>query len=556
MRIPFFGARVARAQRQAGLNGGADSAARPHAEAPLDRLLEVLRVAAERFLRGGPQPEHEAELLGGLRRATDVEHAHLTHLESGDPRRQQNGGRFEEPAAAGSPSAMTSALRRLGARLPAGGSWAGSVAELDADVGAFLRATGVGSLACATASVGGRPWALLSVASADLDRPWSAVEVEALATAACILGAAEESEQARAALLASETRYRALVESASDLIQSTDADGRIGFVNGAWATALGWSRQEAVGMTMWEVVDPAEHEHYRQVLAAAFAGEGPVVVETILRSRSGERLRVEGSVALQLDGRNPAAALAIFRNVTERQRLSRLKNDFVATVSHELRTPLTSMLGALALLRSPRLDEQEDRRRELVDLAVRNGERLLRLVNELLDVQKLEAGRLHVDIVATDVDALLDEAGAAVEPLAVGKNVRVQVESDPALRVRCDRERLVQALSNVLSNAVKFSPGGADVRVTARGTGEVVQIEVLDRGPGIPLDLRRRLFEPFTQADELTTRAAGGPGLGLFLARRLVEAMAGAIRIESGEGGTLAVVTMPRAGEPPAPAPP
>jgi signal transduction histidine kinase len=303
-----------------------------------------------------------------------------------------------------------------------------------------------------------------------------------------------------------------------------------------------------LGLNAWDVIDPAEHEHCRATLGRVLAGEPQSNVVTMFRTRDGVPLHVEGNVAPQLDGGRPVATLGIFRNVSERERLVRMKDEFVATVSHELRTPLTSMLGALSLLRGARLDIHPDRRHELTEVAVRNGERLLRLVNELLDIQKLEAGQLRVTLVAADVVELLEEAGNGVEALAESKGVRLHLGSQPMLHVLCDRERLVQVLFNLLSNAIKFSPAGEDVWARARIAGEAAEIEVLDRGPGIPPEFRRQLFEPFTQADSSTARAAGGSGLGLYISRRLIEAMGGAISVEERlGGGTRAVVTVPRA---------
>ena len=507
-----------------------------------ERVLEALEVATERFLRGGLQPDHQAEVLEGLRRAAEVEGAHLTRLA---PDGMGSPGEDHEPPG----TDIDTALRSLGRRLPPGEPWVGKVADLGSDLGAPLLAAGVGSLACVPASVAGEPWALLSISSAAADREWSPIDVDALEIAARILSAAEENELARVALLASEARYRNLVESASDLIQSVDDEGRIHFVNEAWAAALGWSREEALGLTLRDVIDPRELDHCRKALGRVMAGEGQTSLQTTFRTRAGARLRVEGNAAVQLEGGRPVATLAILRNITESERLARMKDEFVAMVSHELRTPLTSMLGALSLLSGARLEEHPGRRRELTDVAVRNGERLLRLVNELLDLQKLEAGQLRMTTVACEVVELLEEAGNGVAALAESKGVRIHLASEPGLRVLCDRERIVQVLFNVLSNAIKFSPSGEDVLARARAAGGAVEIEVFDHGPGIPPDFRHQLFEPFAQADGGSTRSAGGSGLGLYISRQLVEAMAGAIRIEDGQdGGTRAVVSVPRVG--------
>jgi PAS domain S-box-containing protein len=519
-----------------------------------DRVLAVLQVATEGFLRSGLQPDHEADVLAALCRAAEVEGAHLTRLAHGPPAGPDSNRGEPAPAAAGSPEAsdepLQEALRRLGRRLQPGEPWMGKACELAPDIAGALASAGVGSLACVPASLGGEPWALLSLSTGDAERVWNPIEVEALAIAARILAAAEESDRSRAALHASEAGYRAVVESASDLIQSVDGEGRIGFVNEAWAAALGWSRREAVALTLWDVLEPDEHPRWREVLSRVMAGETHTGTVSTLCTRDGGRLRVEGNVTPHLESGRPTAALAILRNVSERERLARMKDEFVATVSHELRTPLTSMLGALSLLRGPTLDQHAERRHELTEVAVRNGGRLLRLVSELLDVQKLEAGQLRLQVVAADALELLQEAGSGVQALAEGKGVLLRLSGEPGLNVRCDRERLLQVLFNVLSNAIKFSPAGEQVEARARVSTESVEIQVVDRGPGIPAEFRRRLFEPFAQADSGSARIAGGTGLGLFISRRLMEAMGGGIRVEEREGGgTRAVVTIPLDGE-------
>ena len=213
-----------------------------------------------------------------------------------------------------------------------------------------------------------------------------------------------------------------------------------------------------------------------------------------------------------------------------------MKQDFISTISHELRTPLTSIVAALGLLEQPTLRSDPERIGELTSVAHRNSRRLLDLINDLLDIQRLSAGRLTLDATAIDVLPLLDEAAAGMRAFAHERGVRIVVEAAPGLVAVADRRRLVQVLLNLLSNAIKFSPKDAPVHLGGADEDDTVVLSVTDHGPGIPENFRAHLFERFTQADASTARATGGSGLGLAIARQLVEAMAGAIEVETEEG--------------------
>jgi signal transduction histidine kinase len=219
-----------------------------------------------------------------------------------------------------------------------------------------------------------------------------------------------------------------------------------------------------------------------------------------------------------------------------------MKSEFISTVSHELRSPLTSIKGALALMLDGALDEES---RELVAVSKRNADRLVRLVNDILDLSKLEAGKLELDLRPQEASALCGDAAASMDAWAQKAGVRLRIRVEDALpRVRADADRIAQVLANLLSNALKFSPRGAEVVLSAaRDARGGVVFRVEDHGPGIAAEFRDKLFTRFAQADR-GRREQGGTGLGLAISRALVLEHRGEIWVESelGNGAAFSFV--------------
>jgi PAS domain S-box-containing protein len=430
-----------------------------------------------------------------------------------------------------------------------GETWAGQAETLSADVRVQFSDSGTQSLAVVPVRAAGRILGLLRFESTNATRPWSRIELDALGAAARTLGAALGRQQAEDALRESEREFREFVESASDLIVSLDGDGRFLYMNPAACAALGYSLEEARQMVIAGVLAQPSPQFGPEQLAGR-AGAGPRHLEAVLRSKLGAEIEVEGSISTNIDDGRVLASLAILRDVTERRRVERMKREFLAMVSHELRTPLTSMLGSLGLLRSGRLESRPEKTRELLEIAERNGERQLRLINDLLDLQRLEAGELRFALAPAPLGAIVEEAARGIAGLASTWRVQVQASTpDSGVSVLTDRERLNQVLFNLLSNAIKFSPPGAAVHLRARAMNDRVEFEVRDQGPGIPEEFRGRLFEKFSQAD-VPGRRSGGSGLGLSISKRLVEGLGGTIRIDSSpQTGTVVTVGLPRVSE-------
>lgn len=224
------------------------------------------------------------------------------------------------------------------------------------------------------------------------------------------------------------------------------------------------------------------------------------------------------------------------RDISERLRNEQLKNDFVSTVSHELRTPLTSIYGTLRLVNSGVLDNSPEQAASLLKSAEDNSQRLTALINDLLDIDKLEANKLQLQLKPLDLNAQLQAAKGMLSSMAYDARVDLRLPATCALQVVADEHRLQQVLANLLSNAIKFSPLGGIVTLSTEQEQQQVHVSITDQGDGIPLEFQPNVFKRFAQADATATRQRGGTGLGLAISRSLMRAMHGRIGFISTPG--------------------
>ncbi len=224
------------------------------------------------------------------------------------------------------------------------------------------------------------------------------------------------------------------------------------------------------------------------------------------------------------------AAMVTVTDVHDARNTAALKEEFVSNVSHELRTPLTSLRGALALVEEGALGELNDKANKAVGIARRNAERLVTLVDDLLDIQKLEGGAFEMALETFEVSTVVSEAVATLQPYAEQFSVKLSVQRrHPEAHICADKQRLTQVLANLISNAVKFSPQEESVVIEVREVAPFVEVRVTDRGPGVPDDFVPQLFDKFSQADRGDSTKVKGTGLGLSISKGIVEAMGGEI---------------------------
>jgi signal transduction histidine kinase len=231
-------------------------------------------------------------------------------------------------------------------------------------------------------------------------------------------------------------------------------------------------------------------------------------------------------------------AIVVLRDITDSKAIERMKAEFVATVSHELRTPITSIRGSLGLIAGGVTGPLADKTRNLVEIALRNSDRLARLINDLLDMEKMESGKMQFELVQQPLIALIEQAIEANSGYAQSYNVRYELQPSPDMMVNVDAFRLLQVMSNLLSNAAKFSLPKSTVEIavvdrTAINGTRIARVQITDRGAGIPEEFRSRIFQKFSQSDSSDARAKSGTGLGLAICKAIVEQMGGQIGYET-----------------------
>ncbi len=234
-------------------------------------------------------------------------------------------------------------------------------------------------------------------------------------------------------------------------------------------------------------------------------------------------------------------------DITELKHVARMKSEFVSMVSHELRTPLTSIRGSLGLVKSGVVGELLPAAQELIDVAYKNSERLSLLIDDILDIEKMESGKMRLDLQQYSLRSLIEQAVADNRGFAQSFSVYLQLSIQGDTSIVVDAHRFMQVMANLISNAVKFSEAEDSVEIAVLNTLARVRIEVCDRGPGIPANFQERIFQRFSQADSSDARARGGSGLGLAITKSLVEKMHGKIGFAAREGGgTVFFVEFPR----------
>ncbi|MEE9542860.1 MAG: HAMP domain-containing sensor histidine kinase, partial [Thermodesulfobacteriota bacterium] len=219
------------------------------------------------------------------------------------------------------------------------------------------------------------------------------------------------------------------------------------------------------------------------------------------------------------------------------RRAEKLKDLFVSTVSHELRTPLTSIIGSLDIIGSGMAGDVSEESKKMVQIAHKNSKRLLDLINDILDLQKLESGLMTYDIVPMPAVSFVEEVVEAMEGFADQFNVKIRADNTaPEAIVKGDKVRLTQVLTNLIANAVRYSPPEGEVRISVSQSGSLVRFAVIDKGPGVPHEFKNRIFSEFAQAEGGALYGKGGTGLGLNISKRIVERHEGRISFISDPG--------------------
>jgi PAS domain S-box-containing protein len=381
---------------------------------------------------------------------------------------------------------------------------------------------------------------LIGVLSKD-EMAFSQDDIQFLQSILSIFTASIKRVESEKAIQATEERYRQLFDLSPDGIIVVDLDYRITTVNPEALRMLGFvNAHEVVGCSVLKLVPVNSIRHAKQ-LAKQVSQSGKVRdAELMLRRRDGSRFPAEISADIigNCDGTR-SAFFGIIRDVTQRKELDEMKSEFIATVSHELRTPLTSIYISLGLLVSGKINLANSEVPQLIDVAHKNCVRLINLINDFLDLQKIEFGNLGFDMKPMDIADLVEQAVAMNRSYAEQYDVRFVLENLPSgAFILVDPERFHQVLTNLLSNAAKFSEKNHEVVIRASQQAMSVRLSVTNFGPPIPEKYQQKIFEKFVQASNNLRRKRDGTGLGLSISKGIIEKMGGQIGFVSAKNQT------------------
>jgi PAS domain S-box-containing protein len=382
--------------------------------------------------------------------------------------------------------------------------------------------------------------------------------IEVPGRAAYVLGfGVDISEQVRA-----EDKLRALIrqsnsilESVGDGIYGLDLDGKCTVINPAASQMLGFKPEEVLGKTMHDLI-----HHTRADGTPYPPEESPIqnsvndldtvrIANEVFWRKDGSSFPVEYVARPQIEthsseGKETTKAVGVvvaFTDTTERRALDRMKDEFISTVSHELRTPLTSLRAALGLVTGGSLDARPEKLKQMLDIATGNTDRLVRLVNDILELERIGSGKAELHYTMCSADDLFRRAAGLQQTGASKAQLRITFNSQ-GVNVWADPDRILQTLTNLISNAIKFSPAGTEIHLRSRRLdANEAEIQVRDQGRGIPEDKLESIFERFHQVDASDSRTMGGTGLGLAICRSIIQQHGGRIWATStpGKGSTF-----------------
>lgn len=349
----------------------------------------------------------------------------------------------------------------------------------------------------------------------------------------------------------SEARLRGLFDFSPIGIALNDFEtGQFLDLNAALIAPTGYTHEEFVNLSYWDLT-PKEYEPEEQKALASLqetGGYGPFEKEYIRKDGTRYPIRLQGMLSQELDGTKVIWSLV--EDITESKKIDKMKDEFIATVSHELRTPLTAIRGALGLMSGGVTGELPEKTKKLLSTAERNTARLMLLINDLLDMEKLVAGKMTMDSKSQPIGPILNEAIESVDDYLHERKVLLQTPKHwPAVNVYADGPRLTQALANLLSNAIKFSPEEKQVEISVRKMKESIEICIRDHGPGVAKEFQKQLFQRFSREDSSDNRKLPGTGLGLAITHEICQQMGGKVGYRDTKGGGSIFFIQLRIGE-------
>jgi PAS domain S-box-containing protein len=348
-----------------------------------------------------------------------------------------------------------------------------------------------------------------------------------------------------ATLQESDRRWRSLLDNVQLVVIGLDIHANVEYVNPFFLELTGYQKEEVLGQYWFDFLNPEQQNSvkvvFREVLEHNFH---PYYQNPVLTKAGEERMIAWSNTILRDVAGQPIGTISIGEDITERYKVERMKAEFISVVSHELRTPLTSMQAALSLLSEKIIDPNSEEGEATIQIATEGTDRLVRLVNDILDLERLESGKIRLEKHICNVGDLMETAIAQMQEMANQGNITLKSAPHP-FKIEADSDRILQVITNLLSNAIKFSPNNSTIQLSVKqqsnDTGTFLRFMVRDRGRGIPADNLESIFARFHQVDASDSREKGGTGLGLAICRSIVQQHGGEIWAEStlGKGSTF-----------------
>jgi PAS domain S-box-containing protein len=357
----------------------------------------------------------------------------------------------------------------------------------------------------------------------------------------------KDRRQAEAAVV----QLASIVESSSDAIIGTALDGTIVTWNAGAERLLGYTAEEVCGRSVAILAPHYRPDRIEETVQRLRRGESVPPYDTVRLARDGRQVEVSVTLSAIRDGAGQIVGISsISRDIGAQKAIERMKDEFIAIVGHELRTPLTALQGALGLVAHDLTGTLSEQGQQMLDIAVASTDRLGRLIGDILDIARLESGKGAMAMTHCEASHLLTQAADAMRAKAEGAGVTIRVQRSSA-PLWADPDRIVQVLTNMISNAIRFSPEGGTVVLGAEREGDHAIVRVTDQGPGLPPDKQEVIFDRFHQVDSSDRRGHAGMGLGLAICRSIVHQHGGRIWVEAvpGRGSTfLFTIPVPKEG--------
>ncbi|MFN8781415.1 MAG: ATP-binding protein [Pseudanabaena sp.] len=354
------------------------------------------------------------------------------------------------------------------------------------------------------------------------------------------------------ALQESNRRWRYLLDNVSLIVVGVTCAGEVEYINPFLLALTGYTIEEVIGKDWFsQFIPQIDQLEIREEFSSLLINDFPKYHQNAIVTKAGEERMISwNNTILRSQDNEIIGTLSIGEDITEKLKVDRIKSEFISIVSHELRTPLASIRGALGLLSSGVLANRPETAQNMLNIASSDTERLVRLVNDILDLERLESSKVKLDRNWCDVEVdLCQQAIETMQAIAIESQIEIlcNIQSQ---QVFADQDRLVQTLVNLLSNAIKFSPPQSQVHLEAEQIANEIVFRVCDRGRGIPAAQLESIFERFHQVDASDSRQMGGTGLGLAICRSIVQQHGGKIWVESvlSEGSTFSFTIPHRLG--------